>query len=224
MTLRAAPRVLVVAKAPAPGRVKTRLGRVVGMEPAARLAAASLRDTLRACRDGYAVDACHLALDGDLSRAVDGAELEGLLRGWTVFPQRGTGLAERLVHAHLDVASRGVGPVLQIGMDTPQVTAALLHDASLGLEDSDAVLGMAFDGGWWILGMRDSARAIPVGRVPVSTPDTGEETRRALERDGLAVAATTVLRDVDTVEDAEAVAGLVPDGDFARTWAELRPT
>jgi hypothetical protein len=83
---------------------------------------------------------------------------------------------------------------------------------------------MAFDGGWWILGMRDSARAIPVGRVPVSTPDTGEETRRALERDGLAVAATTVLRDVDTVEDAEAVAGLVPDGDFARTWAELRPT
>ncbi len=217
-------RVLVVAKAPVPGRVKTRLGHVLGMDQAARLAAASLRDTVRACRDGYGVDRCHLALDGDLTRAVDGPELHALLDGWTVFPQRGTGLAERLVHAHLEIASRGAGPVLQIGMDTPQVTPGLLYDAALALEHSDAVLGMALDGGWWVLGMRDSTRVAPVGAVPVSTPTTGEETRQALARGGLVVAATTLLRDVDTVEDAEAVAALAPDGDFARTWSRLRPS
>ncbi|CAA9380527.1 MAG: Uncharacterized nucleoside diphosphate sugar transferase SCO3743 [uncultured Nocardioidaceae bacterium] len=223
MSQRAQPRVLVVAKVPVHGRVKTRLGRAIGMDQAARLAAASLRDTIRACRDGYSVDRCHLALDGDLAHAVAGAGLDALLDGWTVFPQRGTGLAERLVNAHLDVASRGTGPVLQIGMDTPQVTARLLDDAAQGLEQSDAVLGMALDGGWWILGMRDSTRVIPIRDVAVSTSSTGEETRQVLERDGLVVAATGVLQDVDTVEDADAVAELAPHSDFARTWLWLRP-
>ena len=215
-------RVLVVAKAPVAGRVKTRLGRIIGMEGAARLAAASLRDTVRACRAGFPAERCHLALDGDLTGAVDGPALGSLLRDWTVFPQRGDGLAERLVNAHLEVAARGVGAVLQIGMDTPQVTPGLLHQASQELQDSDAVLGPALDGGWWLLGVRDGARIAPVGGVPVSTATTGVETRRALEADGLVVAVTSTLRDVDTVADAEAVAGTVPDSDFARAWSQLR--
>ena len=216
-------RVLVVAKAPVPGRVKTRLGRVIGMEGAALLAAAALRDTARACRAGFPAGRCHLALDGDLTGAVDGPGLGSLLEGWTVFPQRGDGLAERLVHAHLEVAARGAGAVLQIGMDTPQVTPGLLHRASQALEDSDAVLGPALDGGWWLLGVRDGTRVTAVGGVPVSTPTTGADTRRALEADGLVVAVTSVLRDVDTVADADAVAATVPDTDFARAWSHLRP-
>ena len=55
-------RALVMAKAPVPGRVKTRLGARVGMEVAAELAAAALLDTIAACRSAFAE--CHLALDG----------------------------------------------------------------------------------------------------------------------------------------------------------------
>src|SRR4029453_11110138 len=60
-------RALVVAKAPVAGRVETRLGAVIGMEAAARVAAAALLDTLAVCRAAF--DECHLALDGDLQGA-----------------------------------------------------------------------------------------------------------------------------------------------------------
>ena len=79
-------RVLVVAKAPVPGQVKTRLGIEIGMTEAAEIAAASLLDTLAACRDAVGPDACHLALAGDLADAVrrdELAEASGRLDGST---------------------------------------------------------------------------------------------------------------------------------------------
>ena len=69
-------RALVVAKAPMPGRVKTRLGADVGMAAAADLAAAALLDTLLACADAFGADRCLLSLDGDLCDAVRGEEIE----------------------------------------------------------------------------------------------------------------------------------------------------
>ena len=119
-------RVLVVAKAPVAGQAKTRLGAVVGPLAAARIAAAALVDTLRVATAAAGASGCHLALAGDLDAAVDGGRIRHLLRGWTVTPQRGEGLAERIVNAHQDA---GRGTVVQIGMDTPQITPKLLAAA-----------------------------------------------------------------------------------------------
>lgn len=213
-------RALVVAKAPVPGRVKTRLGADIGMPAAAAVAAAALLDTLAACRDAFGAGGCLLALSGDLRRAVRGPEIERALVGWHVFGQRGDDLGARLAHAHADLP--GGGAVLQVGMDTPQLAAEQLHAGAASLEDADAVLGPAEDGGWWLLGLRDPGAAAALRRVRMSAPTTYLDTRRALEDGGLEVATGTVLRDVDTMADAGLVADGHRDTEFARVWNELR--
>ena len=65
---------LVVAKAPEPGLVKTRLGAKIGMERAADLACASLLDTIMACTAAVGAELCHLSLAGHLDRAVGAAQ------------------------------------------------------------------------------------------------------------------------------------------------------
>lgn len=212
-------RVLVVAKAPVAGRVKTRLGADVGDAAAAELAAAALLDTVTVCRAGFDPDACLLALAGDLSDAVRGDEIARVVADWRVAPQRGATFAERLGNAHVDVPPGG--PVVQVGMDTPQVTTGQLHEVAAGLEAHDAVLGPAEDGGWWVLGLRTPAAAAVLHDVPMSTPTTYDDTRAALVGAGLDVGVTTMLRDVDTVADAEAVASAAPAGEFARAWRKV---
>ncbi len=206
------PSVLVVAKAPAPGRVKTRLGADIGMRAAAELAAAALLDTLDAgAATGWSR---HLSLDGDLADAVRADELRDAVAGWTVHPQEGPDFAARLADAHRRVP----GPVVQVGMDTPQVTGALLAEAGAGLSTHDAVLGPAHDGGWWVLALRDPTHAAALAGVVMSTPTTYADTRTALEAAGLQVGVTVTLRDVDTVSDADVVAALAPTSRFARAW------
>ena len=214
-------RLLVVAKAPVAGQAKTRLGAEIGMGSAADVAAAALVDTLRACLAAVGPERCHLALAGDLGDAVRADELARLVSGWTVFPQRGVGFAERLVNAHLDVAN-GDGVVVQVGMDTPQLTPDLLLDVASAADDHHAVLGPADDGGWWVLALHDGAAAGALADVAMSTPSTYADTRRALERAGLDVGTTTSLRDVDTVADADLVAELAPGSEFARAWRLVR--
>jgi uncharacterized protein len=197
---------LVMAKAPVAGRVKTRLCPPCTPEAAARIAAAALADTLDAAGAMPAARRT-LVVDGDYAPP----------QGWATLRQRGFGLAERLAHAFADAALPGV-PVLLIGMDTPQLTTDHLA-AAAGLLTTgtraaafDAVLGPATDGGWWALGLRNPARAAVLREVPMSTSDTGARTLAALRGHGQVVGLLPELRDVDTIEDALAVAPLCPTG------------
>lgn len=210
-------RALVVAKAPVAGRVKTRLGEHVGHDVAAALAAAALIDTLVVCRRAF--EDCLLALEGDFADAVRGEELAAAADGWGIAGQRGATFAERLGNAHADVPPGG--PVVQVGMDTPQLTVAQLRDVAAALERDDAVLGPAEDGGWWVLGLRSPYGASVLHDVPMSTPTTYADTRAALAGAGLSVGTTGTLRDVDTTADAELVARQAPESEFARVWREV---
>ncbi|ORW22387.1 TIGR04282 family arsenosugar biosynthesis glycosyltransferase [Mycobacterium palustre] len=210
--------VLVVAKAPEPGRAKTRLAATVGDRLAADIAAAALLDTLDAVA-AAPVAARVVALTGDLDAAAGAAEITRRLESFTVIGQRGAGFADRLANAHADAGSCSGGrPVLQIGMDTPQVTAELLTDGARRLLDgAPAVLGLAHDGGWWVLGLRNPAMAECLRAVPMSQPDTGELTLKALRANGIDVAAVQPLSDIDVAEDVAAVRdACAPDGRFAR--------
>ena len=216
-------RVLLVAKSPVPGRVKTRLGSDVGMDLSAELAAAALLDTVRTCAVAVGVDRCRLALEGDLAESPYGDRMVDALDGWTLFAQRGHGLAERLAFAHLDLAHEEDGPVVQIGMDTPQVTTTNLVDVLDQLAVDEVVVADAEDGGWWALALGDPRRSEHFVSVPMSTATTGALTRAAFERAGMSVGRGPVLRDVDTVEDAEAVAAVCAEGsEFAALWRGIR--
>jgi rSAM/selenodomain-associated transferase 1 len=211
--------VLVVAKAPIAGLAKTRLAPTVGFRFAAQLAAAALLDTVDSARSvPNAMVAC--ALTGSLADAERAEELTEALRDCVVFSQRGSDFATRLANAHADVARRFPGaPVVQVGMDTPQLRAPLLTAALSRLGAADAVLGPAADGGWWALGLRDPANAHVLRDVPMSQPDTGARTLSALQGIGLEVKILPVMSDVDTMDDAVTVAAQAPNSRFAKVMA-----
>jgi glycosyltransferase A (GT-A) superfamily protein (DUF2064 family) len=205
---------LVVAKAPEPGRAKTRLAARVGEQIAADIAAAALLDTLDAVAAAQ-VAARVVALTGDLDAAAGATEIRQRLESFTVIEQRGDDFADRLANAHADSADGY--PVLQIGMDTPQVTADLLTDCARRLHEAPAVLGLACDGGWWVLGVRTPAMAECLRGVPMSQPDTGELTLKALRDNGIDVASVERLADFDVVDDVAAVRDACgPASRFAR--------
>ena len=217
---------LVVAKAPVPGLAKTRLAASIGPVAAADLAAAALLDTLHAVRDAD-VAARIVALTGDLDSARRAEELEELLTGCVVISQRGDALGERLAAAHRDAADLAPGPVLQIGMDTPQVTASLLTSAAVELvrDGVDAVYGSATDGGWWALGLVEPLQASFLAGVAMSRADTGSCTLAGLQTIGLTVSELVTLTDVDTIDDVAIVASeLGPDSQFLLAATAGRPT
>lgn len=202
---------LVFAKAPVPGRSKTRLTPPLSPWGAVALAKAMLDDTLaavRRCRAGGRV----LVLDGDAGSWIPG--------GFCVVPQRGCGQAARLAAAFDDAFALSGRPALLIGMDTPQVSTHLLEGCIARLEDPgvDAVLGLARDGGWWAMGLRRPDPRVLDG-VPMSSSRTGEEQRARLDSLDLRCATLPVLTDVDTIEDAYAVAEEAPGSAFARALA-----
>jgi glycosyltransferase A (GT-A) superfamily protein (DUF2064 family) len=196
--------ILVVAKAPVPGLAKTRLAAAVGDRTAADIAAASLLDTLDAVT-AAPVAARVVALTGDLNEASRGDEIRARLEDFTVVAQRGPDFAERLANAHVDAAAAGTGRVLQIGMDTPQVSADVLTECASELLTADAVLGLAEDGGWWTLGVSEASMSDCLRSVPMSRPDTGVLTLAALCARGIEVRLVAELADFDTADDIAAV-------------------
>ncbi|MCB7135892.1 TIGR04282 family arsenosugar biosynthesis glycosyltransferase [Cellulosimicrobium marinum] len=199
--------VVVLAKAPAPGRVKTRLTSLLTPEQAADVAAATLADTLDAV-------AAHPA---DAVLVLDGAPGPWLPPGLTVLPQAAGGLDRRIAGAFDAVADRA-WPVLLVGMDTPQLAPAL--DA-VDLHGHDAVLGLADDGGYWAVGLRAPDPGLFLG-VPMSAPTTGAAQLARLREHGLDVGLLPVLRDVDEPDDAAAVAASAPRTRFAARWRAVR--
>jgi len=205
-----ASQVIVIAKEPLPGRVKTRLTPPFSPAEAALLAEAALTDTLAAVA---AAPVTRRVL------CLDGAAGAWLPAGFDVIPQRGGGLDERLAAAFADTHAAAPLPMVLIGMDTPQVTAELLADAAVTLTkgDADAVFGPAADGGFWLLGLRRPDRSLLAG-VPMSRPDTGRRQLDRLTEAGLRVAMVPELTDVDTAREASLVADAIPDSAFAAVF------
>lgn len=202
-------RIVVIAKSPQPGRSKTRLTPPCEPVQAARLAEASLRDTLAA----VAATRCR-----ERVLALAGPRGDWLPRSFQIVGQGEGTLDRRLAHAF----SHSADPTLLIGMDTPQVEPRLLEDAidALLAPGTDAVLGHAEDGGYWAIGLRRPDPRAFLG-VPMSSEETGARQVEALAALGLGVATLPTLRDVDLIEDARAVAAEAPESWFAAALDEV---
>ncbi|MGW0737004.1 TIGR04282 family arsenosugar biosynthesis glycosyltransferase [Streptomyces sp. NPDC002851] len=200
---------LVIAKEPVPGRVKTRLTPPYSHQQAAELAEAALADTL----DTVLAAPAHRRV-----LVLDGRPGPWLPPGFEVVPQGAGGLDERLAAAFAGCS----GPALLVGMDTPQLTPGLLAPAlgSSAWRNCDAWFGPAVDGGFWALGLADPDPELLRG-VPMSTPTTGAAQRTRLTEAGLRVRDLPTLRDVDTAEDASLVAAAAPNSRFAAALSRV---
>jgi uncharacterized protein len=198
--------VVVIAKEPLPGRVKTRLIGDFTPDEAAGLARAALLDTLSTLAD-VPCEQRVLLLDGSPTGWVP--------RGWSVLAQVAGSLDFRIVAGFDALAD---GPAVLVGMDTPQLRPEYLaFDATR----YDACLGLAPDGGFWAIGFAEPHRAggIVCG-VPMSTPHTGGDQYRRLLDAGLRVQLLPTLTDVDTPASARAVALGAPHTRFGQLWRQ----
>jgi uncharacterized protein len=185
---------MVIAKTPVAGRVKTRLCPPLSLDQACAVAWACLLDTL---------DTASLVPASRHVLVLDGEPGPWIPDCFEVIAQRGVGLAERLTAAFTDVDDPGI----VIAMDTPQVTAEHLSAGLRALaEGADSVLGMAEDGGYWVIGLRrDVDRVAVFANVPMSTSQTGKAQLHQLESLRLRTVLLPSYRDIDTMEDLHVV-------------------
>ena len=201
---------IVLAKKPTAGRVKTRLCPPLTAHQAAELAAAALADTL-------AVVARTPARRRVL--AFDAPTTAWLPPGWVPYRQPTGSLDLRMAAA---IADAGHGPTVLVGMDTPQMRTDQLTEWNP--ERYPACLGPATDGGYWAIGLADPSIAPAVIEgVPMSTSYTGAAQFARLRTHGLDVHTLDELTDVDTITDADTVAALTPGGRFANAVHRVRP-
>jgi len=189
---------VIFAKAPLVGQVKTRLCPPLSLEEAAELARCFLVDMVeRACR----LPTVRVYL------AIMPAESEPMFRVLLPFPveyvaQRGVSLGEREHNVFDDLLQRGATRVVLIGSDIPTLPLSYLQEAFSHLEDShcDAVFGPSHDGGYYLVGMRVLHPAL-FENIPWSTPSVMAETSAQARKHNLNVALIPSWHDVDDKDD-----------------------
>ncbi|MGY4542987.1 glycosyltransferase A (GT-A) superfamily protein (DUF2064 family) [Arthrobacter sp. UYNi723] len=203
--------IAVIAKECIAGKAKTRLTPPLTPAQAAALAQTSLSQTLETVRSLPAARRL-LVFDGTPRRR-DAA-------GFEVVAQGTGALDERLAA----ICSRVTGPLLILGMDTPQISPAplaeLVEDWSAAMPRHDAWIGPASDGGFWALGLHRPDGGLVRG-VEMSTPRTGARQLARLAGAGLVVGLLPTLTDVDHFADALAAARDCSGTPFARAVDRL---
>jgi rSAM/selenodomain-associated transferase 1 len=207
-------RVFVIAKAPVPGRAKTRLTPPLSAGQAVAIHEALLLDTLAACR-AEAANTSLLHADPD-----EALELARLTGGETeLVLQRGRGLADALSGTMAEYVAEG--PVAIVSSDIPGIPPGSITRAFDALQrGADVVLGPALDGGYWLIAMR-AFHPAPFRDVPWSTPAVLAVTMRRCRDAGLEVELLEPWRDLDTMVDLAFLARQASDLPAPRTAAVL---
>jgi rSAM/selenodomain-associated transferase 1 len=202
----------VMAKAPRPGKVKTRLSPPLRLDQTAALNVRFLRDTT----ENLATIAGSAGLIS-YTPAGDEELFDGLLPAtFALVLQRGDGFGERLLAAAQDILAIGYGAVCLIDSDSPTVPAAAFQQAvdELQKPGDRVVLGPSHDGGYYLIGLKQ-AHAAPFERITWSTATVLEETISRCREAALDVVLLPTWYDVDDAQtlailEAEVLEGLRP--------------
>lgn len=193
----------VMAKAPRPGKVKTRLSPPLTTEQAAALNLCFLRDTARNISDVAATSAaCGLICYTPVG---DESLFDGLLPGgFALIAQRGDGFGERLLAAAEDILGCGFGAVCLINSDSPTLPAIALRQAveALTRPGDRIVLGAASDGGYYLIGLK-APHSGPFANIHWSTSTVYAETVSAIATAGMEPVELPIWYDVDDGETLE---------------------
>lgn len=191
------PVIIVMAKAPSPGQVKTRLVPALSEGDAADLAGCFVQDTVSKVRQ--IVRDVIVAFTPSAGRAV----LEPLVPSDVAWAeQKGNDLGDRLAGAIEQACAQGFSPVLVLGTDSPTLPASCLGSAVrlLDSRSADVVLGPSDDGGYYLIGLRQPCRGL-FQNVPWSSPEAYAWTANNARRAGLRLISLPRWYDVDTPAD-----------------------
>ncbi|MCZ4119223.1 TIGR04282 family arsenosugar biosynthesis glycosyltransferase [Streptomyces sp. H39-S7] len=198
---RGTPAILVMAKPPLPGTVKTRLHPLLSPLRCAELQAELMRHTVELATAH--ASRTYLAYAPDHGRDAISTSVPADVR---LLSQRGEDLGQRLTAAVTDAFADGAGPLLVIGTDAPTLTGDLLTAAFTALEHHDVALGPAFDGGYYLIGLRAPHTMLFALAPDVwSTDRVLAATHTLADAEGLSMGMQPPLRDLDTPEDAAAL-------------------
>jgi uncharacterized protein len=196
--------VAIMAKAPEPGQVKTRLCPPLSHREAAQLYQCFLVDKI-AQVNGLQEAAPVVSYTPYESKPV----FKDLTPPhFALIPQRGDDLGARLLFTFDQLFRQGYTQVIVIDSDTPTLPTAYLEEALklIAAHENDVVLGPTEDGGYYLIGLRQSHREL-FERMPWSTSQVFPETRRRCQQSGLTVTCTESWYDVDTAEDLTRLMG-----------------
>jgi rSAM/selenodomain-associated transferase 1 len=210
---RARPRraLFIVARLPIPGQAKTRLGSGVGLEAAAALYGAFLRDLgerfrAAAGRDGYDLYWLYSAPDGVRERAFAACVPPGA----QLILQEGDDLGERLWHGFQALSRRGYDDIVVVGSDSPHLPAAYVRRAFHLLATADVVIGPAEDGGYYLLGQRAASAPVDLfTSIEMSTPRVYDQTLDLARRQGVSVAFVPATFDIDEASQLPRLAAIL---------------
>lgn len=198
------PRLVVVAKQPEPGKVKTRIAAVLGDENAIELARCALHDTLT-----FASRVAGVEVLVSYAPATEAAKryFERVAPNSALLPQRGATLGERI--RDIAASAQRDQPIVMIGSDSPDLPADYIERAfALLSQQADVVLGPADDGGYYLIGV-NSPHPCLFERIDWSTSVVAQQTRVRARDARLRLVELPQWHDLDTVEDLEK---LVPPG------------
>ena len=212
---------MVFVRHPEPGKVKTRLAKAYDDQFAAELYGYFVDDLLEALERGS------YRLEIAFTPAEKGLEIRRRFGGrFSYTPQEGEGMGERMEKAFRSCFAKGFAAAILIGSDFPDLTAEVIEQAFHALENGhDAVLGPAFDGGYYLIGFRTAAfdpgifKEMPWGKSTVC-----EETLNRLRALGYRISLAPTWHDIDTGEDLAALQARHANTPFShsRTMAFLR--
>lgn len=193
--------VVVMAKSPRPGMVKTRLEPLLG-----RIGCAELQALLLATVTGLTVRCgfrCYVAVSPGTATPEVAALVPAAV---TVIAQRGADLGERMRAAVGEVFAAGAGRVLVVGTDAPTLSGATLAAASRALDRHDVVLGPAADGGYYLIGLSRPLPLFDLDPLLWGGAQVLDATLGIAAAAGLTVRLLPQERDLDTPDDATALA------------------
>ncbi|MCF8045045.1 MAG: TIGR04282 family arsenosugar biosynthesis glycosyltransferase [Desulfarculaceae bacterium] len=193
----AARAVIIFAKAPEKGKVKTRLARDMDEDFVVFLYGNLVEKTLETVRQTPFVPIV----------CFSPAEKEQIMKNWlgrhvSYLVQRGEDLGQRISVAFRASFEKGFSQVLVIGSDIPGIEPNHLEEAFSLLQENDAVIGPAYDGGYWLIGFNRNGFSPHVfADIPWSTDHVLGDTMEKCAGLGLSAALAAKLRDIDTVQD-----------------------
>jgi rSAM/selenodomain-associated transferase 1 len=192
--------VLLFIKAPFKGRVKSRLAVAVGEEAVLELYKNFVLDIIDALSiSGYPFRICLYPPDAEET-------ITTWLGGHPVEPQVGNDLGERMEMAFKKIFSEGFTSAILIGSDIPDLTPAVFHEALESLNENDAVIGPAADGGYYLIGFNQRSFLPRIFHgIHWSTDTVFQETMDILKKSSLRMHLVPQWKDVDTLEDLKAL-------------------